>query len=138
GFVCMWVLGRLRELAPLIDATLANERALDDGDRGRLLLGGALVAYAAGDFEKCRHHLAEFDTLREAVADDSLAGAASLYEAFLAVDKGDMVEFERALTEAEALLRAADDRWTLGFCPGTRGVLSYILGDLETASALES
>ena len=138
AFVCMWVLGRLRELAPLIDATLATDDALDDGDRGRLLLGGALVAYAAGDYESCRHYLADFEDLRDAVADDSLAGAAALYRAFLAVDQWDMVEFERSLTEAETLLRAADDRWTLGFCPGTRGVLSYIIGDFETASALES
>jgi hypothetical protein len=103
-----------------------------------MLLGGALVCYSIGDTDRCARHLDDFEKRRSAVADDSLAGTAALYRAFLAADRWDVIEFDRALGEAEALLRAADDRWTLGFCPGTRGVLSYILGDLASASDFES
>jgi hypothetical protein len=103
-----------------------------------MLLGGALVCYSIGEIDRCARYLDEFEDYRDAVADDSLAGAAALYRAFLAASQMDMLVFERSLTEAEALLRAADDRWTLGFCPGTRGVVSYLVGDLATASDYES
>jgi hypothetical protein len=133
GFVSMWVLGRLREVAPLIEATLESPRPLDGARRGRLLLGAALVAYSTGDDDRCARYLDQFDALRSEVSDDALIGAALLYRSFLAATRWDMIEFQQCLDEAEKLLRAAHDTWILGFCIATRGVLAYIQGEHATA-----
>ena len=56
AFVCMWVLGRLRELAPLIDATLADDQL------------GAPTAIGAGCYSAARWWPTRPVTTRSAVA----------------------------------------------------------------------
>jgi predicted ATPase len=137
AFVFLWALGRLRELDPLIDDTLSARPAVDDASRAAMLVGGALVKYSLGNYELASRYLDEFDGIREALQDDSLAGAAELYRAFLAADRLDLDAIRRGLDDAERLLKSAGDRWTLGFCPGTRGVLAYVVGDHEAAAGYE-
>jgi predicted ATPase len=137
AFVFMWALGRFRELDPLIEATLAAVPPVDESSRAAMLVGGALVKYSIGDYDAARRNLDAFDAVRDALQDDSLAGAAALYGAFLAAEELDVEAILRGLDDAERLLRAAGDEWTLGFCPGTRGVLAYVVGDFDAAARYE-
>jgi hypothetical protein len=134
----LWKLGRLREMLPLIEATLKVTDELDDNTHARLLFAGSTVSFAAGAYEESRHFIEEFEGLRDAVDDQMILGAAHLAHAFLAGEALDVAEIERRLDAAEQVFRAADEWWMLGFGLTARGSLVALMGDGERALTIQA
>ncbi len=138
GFMLLWKLGRLREMWPLIAATLDARDELDDNTHARLLFAGATVSFAAGKYEESERFIEEFEALRAAVDDQMILGAAELARAFLAGEKLDIAELDRRLDAAEKIFRNADELWMLGVGLTARGSLASLLGDEDRALKIQA
>jgi predicted ATPase len=129
GFMLLWKLGRLREMLPLVRATVRVRHELDDNTHGRLLFAGASVSFAAGSYDESQKFVDEFATLESAIDDQMILGAAWLARAFLAGERFDLDGLRAALDRAETIFRDADELWMLSFVLSTRGSLASLLGD---------
>jgi predicted ATPase len=138
GFMLLWKLGRLREMWPLIEATLDARDQLDDNTEARLLFAGAAVSFAAGKYEESQHFIEEFDHLRDAVDDQMILGAAELAHSFLAGERLDLAALDQHLDAAEQIFRAADELWMLGVGLTARGSLTALLGDDARALGIQA
>ena len=132
-YVLAWSLGRLRELLPLMDRSYELRSSLHGDQLGQLLLGEAATHYTIGDRVSAERFLDEFDAARDKIDLPPVEGAALLYRAFLASDRGDIEEVRRRLDAAEQVLGDAGDLWTLGFCRSTRGTHAMAEGRFERA-----
>jgi predicted ATPase len=137
AFMLLWKLGRLREMLPLIEATLKVTDELDDNTHARLLFAGSAVSFAAGAYTESRQFIDEFELLRDSVDDQMILGAAHLAHAFLAGEQLDVVELQARLDEAERVFRAADELWMLGVGLTARGSLTSLMGDEDTALQIQ-
>jgi predicted ATPase len=137
AFMLLWKLGRLREMLPLIEATLKVTDELDDNTHARLLFAGSAVSFAAGAYDESRQFIDEFEQLRDSVDDQMILGAAHLAHAFLAGEQLDVVELQARLDEAERVFRAADELWMLGVGLTARGSLTSLMGDEEGALVIQ-
>jgi len=138
GFMLLWKLGRLREMAPLITATLKARDELDDNTLGRLLFAAATVSFASGDYDASSGFIEQFEELREAVDDQMILGAAQLARAFLAGSQLDIEELDRRLDAAEQIFRDASEWWMLGVGLTARGSLASLLGDEARALQIQA
>jgi predicted ATPase len=137
AFMLLWKLGRLRDMLPLIEATLKVTDELDDNTHGRLLFAGSAASFAAGDYAASRRFIDEFELLRDSVDDQMILGAAHLAHAFLAGEQLDILELNARLDAAEQVFRAADELWMLGLVLTARGSLTALMGDDATALELQ-
>jgi predicted ATPase len=138
GFMLLWKLGRLREMWPLIAATLDSRDELDDNTHARLLFAGTAVSFAAGKYDESLRFIEEFESLRDAVDDQMILGAAELARAFLAGEQLDITELDRRLDAAETIFRNAGELWMLGVGLTARGSLASLLGDDQRALDIQA
>jgi hypothetical protein len=138
GFLLLWKLGRLREMWPLIEATLDVTDELDANTKAGTYFAASVIRFGQGDYESSKRYIEQFDEIRADVDDTMLLGVSHLSRAFLAGVELDLAELDHRLHEAERVLRAGGEDWMLAVCLSARGALASLLGDEDRARSMQT